>query len=307
MSVSLSVLVPVTITDAMLISSTVLETDHPQYVPATNYSAGTRCISVTTHRIYESLRENNIGHDPTDILNRTGAAPWWLDIGATNQRAMFDGEVSTQTISTSPLTVVVRPGVFNSLYLGNTEAETLNIMVRDVATGGEIYSHNRVLESSAPGDYYEYLFDRFKPQTDFLASNIEPYSAPEITLTLSSSSGKVKCGVLSIGDLRPLGLTQYGAKAKPKTYSYIKLNDFGENVIKRRKSAKDMSASAWITLAEADSVLEVITGLLDVPCVWIGTDLQGYAGLRVFGLGSGEISYDQPKDCLLTLNVNGLI
>lgn len=307
MSASLSVLAPVTIVDAMLISSTAPEADYPEYVPTTTYGTGARCISVTTHRIYESLRANNMSNDPTIINNRAGAAPWWLDAGPTNKWAMFDGEVSTQTIVNSPLTVVVRPGVFNSLYLGKIDAEFLSIAVRDAPGGEVIYSYSGELENSAPGDYYEHLFDRFKPQTDFLASNIDPYSAPEITLTLSSTSGLVKCGVLSIGDLRPLGLTQYGAKAKPKTYSYIKLNDFGESVIKRRKSAKDMSFSAWLKLTEANSVLEAFTELLDVPCVWIGTDLPEYGGLRAFGLGSSEISYDHPKDCLLTLNVNGLI
>lgn len=307
MSASLSVLAPVTIVDAMLISSTAPEADYPEYVPATTYGTGARCISIATHRIYESLRENNMGNDPTKINNRAGAAPWWLDAGPTNKLAMFDGEVSTQTIVNSPLTVVVRPGVFNGMYLGKIDAEFLEYVVRDAPGGEVISSYSGDLENSAPGDYYEYFYDRFKPQTDFLASNIDPYSAPEITLTLSSTSGLVKCGVLSIGDLRPLGLTQYGAKAKPKSHSYVKLDDFGNSVIKRRKSARDMSASTWLKLSEANSVLDVTTDLLDVPCFWLGTDLPEYGGLRAFGLGTCEISYDHPKDCLLTLNVNGLI
>jgi hypothetical protein len=112
---------------------------------------------------------------------------------------------------------------------------------------------------------------------------------------------------LSFGDLQELGETQYGAKAKPKTYSYIKVDDFGANTIVRRKSATDMSASAMLSLFEANNVNEIIQSLLDVPCVWMGSDLPEYRGLRVYGLGKGEISYDHPQDCMLTLNVEGLI
>ena len=47
--------------------------------------------------------------------------------------------------------------------------------------------------------------------------------------------------------------------------------------------------------------------LLDVPCLWIGTDLPDYNGLRSWGLGKGTISYDYPQDILVTVEVTGLI
>jgi hypothetical protein len=307
MSEFLSVLVAVDITDAMFISSTAPETDHAAWSSGTTYTVGQRCISTTTHRIYESLANANVGKDPTDIANRTGSTVWWQDVDPTNKWAMLDGEVSTQTVLASPLTIVIRPGFFNALYLGGVDAENLSVEVRDAPAGNIIYSFSGALEASMPPDYYEHFFDRFKPQTDFLASGIDQYNDAEVSLTLTSATGTVKLGVIALGDLRPLGKTQYGAKAKPKTYSYIKVDEFGKNKIKRRKAAKDMSLSAWLKLEEANSVLETITSLLDVPCVWIGTGLPEYTGLRVFGLGSGEISYDKPKDCLLTIDVQGLI
>jgi hypothetical protein len=307
MSASLSILAPIPITDAMFISSTAPETDYTAYNAATTYAIGDRCISTVTHRIYESLRATNINHDPTVATNLAGTAPWWLDVGPTNKWAMIDGEVSTQTSIASPLTVVIRPGHFNSMFLAGLDSETLAITVKDAPGGNVIYSYSGSLENSAPGDYYEYYFDPFKPQTDFLVSGIDPYSAAEITLTLTKGSGNVLSGILAMGDLRPLGQTQYGAKAKPKSYSYIKIDDFGNNVIKRRKKAKDISATAWVALSEANAVLDTITELLDVPCVLIGTDLPEYSGLRGFGLVSGEMSYDYPQDCLLSITLQGMI
>ncbi|MBP6708792.1 MAG: hypothetical protein KA223_06500 [Candidatus Accumulibacter sp.] len=304
---SLYVLPPIALTDAMFVSSTVPETDYAAYAAGTTYAVGTRCISAVTHRIYESLRASNTGNDPTAIVNRAGTAPWWLEVGPTNRWAMFDSVVSTQTTVASPLTVVLRPGQFNAVYLGGLDADQLALTVRDAPGGAVIYDATLVLEGSAPADYYEHFFDRFKPQRDYLASGLDAYYTAEITLTLTKASGSVKCGILALGDLKPLGATMYGAKAKPKTYSYIDIDDFGSLTIKRRKATTDVSLSAMLKLDEANTTLETIQSVLDVPCAWIGNDLPEYGGLRVFGLGSGELTYDLPKDCKLSLTIQGLI
>jgi hypothetical protein len=307
MTAKLSLLVPIAITDAMFISSTVAENDYAAYSSGTTYAVGDRCISTVTHRIYESLRASNIGHDPTDVTNRAGTSPWWQDVSATNKWAMLDDQVSTPTVAPLSLTFVLRPGAFNSIYLAGLYATTVVITVKDAPGGTVIYSHTNTLEGSQPADYYEYWFEPFRPQTDYLTSGLEPYSTMEVTVQLSSPSGDVKCGMVSLGDLRPLGATQRGAKAKPKTYSYIKTDDFGNATIKRRKSARDLSASALIDIADVNMVLDLLTSVLDVPCVVIGSDTDEFSGLRTFGLVSGEVSYDSAGNATLSITVNGMI
>lgn len=301
---SFSVLASVPISS--VVSSTATENEYPAWVIGTTYAIGDRCISTVTHRIYESVKESNTGKDPTDVANQSGTTAYWLDIGPTNRWAMFDSEVSTQTEIASPLTVVLRPGAFNAVYLCGLDAEAIEMTVQDEPGGNVTFSYSGTLEGSAPADYWEYFFERFRPQVDFIASGIEEYNAAEITITLTRSSGLVKCGVLAVGDLRPLGKTQRGAKAKPKSYSYIKTDDFGNTSIKRRKKATDMSATVVVDLSEANTVLQTVRDMLDVPCVWIGTGLPEYGGLRVFGLGSGEMSYEPPV-AILTLDIQGMI
>ena len=303
---SLSVLVPSTITSAML-TSTVAETDYSAWSSGTTYAVGNRCISTTTHRVYESLVASNTNHDPTDISNRIGATPWWLDVSATNRWKMFDDQTTSQTTATTSMTVTLEPGSFNAFALLGLSAETITATVTDLGSSTVLYSYTGDLEDSAPEDYYEYFFSAFSPQTDFIVDGLDSYSNMELVVTLSVVSGDVKCGMLQVGDLRVLGLTQYGAKAKPKTYSYIKINDYGENEIVRRKKATDLSCTAWLKVEEANSVANTLGDLLDVPALWIASDLQQHRALRVFGLGSGDISFDHYQDCLLTLNVNGLI
>lgn len=303
----LSVLVPTPITDTVLISSTAPETDYAAYNAGTTYAVGDKCISTTTHRIYESLRAGNLANDPTLIINRSGVTPWWQDAEPTNRHAMFDGEVNTQTELASPLTVVLRPGHFDSLFLAGIDAEQLAVTVTDTPGGTVVFSYDGILEDSLPDDYWSWCFGAFKPQTDFITSDIPPYHTAEMTVTLSSSSGTVKCGILSLGLLLQLGETQYGARAEPKTYSYIDTDSFGRTKIVRRHSARDMEGEAMLVLEEADSVLAIITSLLDVPVACIGTELPHYSGLRAFGLISGSLSYDAPKDVKLSFRVKGSI
>lgn len=302
---SLSVLAPIVITDTKLTSSTAPETDYAAWSSATTYAVGDRVIRA--HRIYESLKATNLDHDPTLPENQVGSPAWWLDYAPTNQWAMFDGEVSTQTILASPLTVVIKPGFFNSIYLGNIDAEHLVITVKDAPGGNVIYSYDADLESSAPGDYYEYFFDPFEPQTDFLASNIPPYNNMEATITLTSASADVALGIIALGDLRPLGTTQYGAKVKPRTFSSIVTDKFGKTKIIRRLATTDMSAVGILKLVSANTVIATLKSVLDVPCVVIGTDIPEYAGLRVFGLMSSDVEYINYEEVQVSINVQGMI
>ena len=302
MTATLSVLVGIEITDANLTSSTAAEpaTGEVAWASGTNYTVDTVVYRATTHRRYKCLIAGINAGLPEETPLR------WFDLGPTNRWAMLDGDTSTQTAVTSPCTVVLHPGHFNSVYLGGLDASDISVTVKDAPGGNVIYSYTGSLEGSMPPDYYEYFFDPFKPMRDLLLGGIEPFSNAEISVTLNSG-GPVKCAVLRVGDLRPLGRTLSGAKAKPKSYSRIKIDDEGHNVIARGKKAKDMSASALLAIEEANTVLETITDLLDLPCVWVCTDSPDYAGLRQYGLGSAEVSFDHTTHAILTLNVNGLI
>ncbi|UOD30698.1 hypothetical protein INH39_02830 [Massilia violaceinigra] len=308
MSQPCSVLAPVAITGAMIISSTVPETDHAVYNPATSYTIGQRCISTVTHRIYESVSASaNVGHDPTDLINQFGAVPWWVDQGPTNLWAMFDAFVSTQCVIASPLKIVLKPGSFNAVALFGLDADALSITVLDAAGGSVIYSYTGALEASEPADYYEYFFERFKPQTDFIATGLEAFNNAQITITLTKVTGPVKCGLIALGDMKPIGLTEYGAKVTPNSYSFIDVDRFGRTTITPGANTTDMSLQVKLGIAEANTVYATLKSVQAVPCVWIATDAADYASLRVFGLGTPTLSHDGPDECTVTLDVKGLI
>lgn len=305
---TLSVLIPVDIASGSVFqSSTATEADYTAWSSVTTYALGDRCISTTTHKIYESAASSNLNHDPTDINNRTGSTPWWIQVSPTNRWKMFDGESSSQTTYAIPLTVVLYPGFANSLYAGNLIGDSATITLKDSPGGATVFSETIQLENSYPPDWYEYLFSPFIQQPDLLIDGLPPYYTGELTFSLTASSGDVSCGMFQIGDLRPIGESEAGASAQPKTYSYIKEDDFGNNEIKRRKSARDMTVSAVVDLDYANTAIDIITTVLDVPTLWVATPLAAYSGLRVFGLGSAKYSYDYPLNGKVDVTVKGLI
>jgi hypothetical protein len=294
--------------NAGLIFSTLAENDAddaPLYDAAHTYAAGDRVRRAETHRVYESNVAGNLGNTPE--LNATGDAAKWLDLRPTNKWAMFDGDTSTQSAAPSALTVVLRPGAINALYGAGIDADQVQVCVQDAPGGNIILNYTEALEASQPGDYDEYFWGRFKPKTDFLVTGIDQYHQCVVTVTLTKTAGTVKCGVLLAGDQIPLAASQRGAKAKPRSYSYIKTDDFGNTTIKRRRATTDLSGTAWVERAEASWVEGVIQSVLDVPVVVIVSDDAQDYGLRGYGLLSAEISWDFPQDCQLSFSLQGLI
>jgi len=307
-SSTFSVMLPVDIySGSVFQSSTATEADYAAYNSGTTYALGDKVISAATHKIYESAANSNTGHDPTDINNRTGSTIWWNEVSATNRWKMFDGESTSQTTTASPLTVVLRPGFVNALYAGNLIGDQAVITMKDAPGGTVVYSNTVQLENSYPPDWYEYFFAPFSQQPDLLIDDLPPYYNCELTFTLSATSGNVSCGMFQIGDLRPIGTALSGASAEPKTYSYIKVDEFGNNTIVRRKSAKDMNVDVIVDLDYANTALDILASVLDVPTLCSATATLEYSGLRVFGLVSAKHSYDLPTAGKTSLSIKGLI
>jgi hypothetical protein len=305
---TLSVLLPVDIYGAgVLTSSTATEADHSAWSGATTYALADRVISTSTHMIYESAAGSNLNNDPTDINNRTGSTIWWIEVSPTNRWKMFDGESNSQTTFATPLTVVLAPGFVNSLYAGNLIGDSAIITMKDVPGGTTVFSETVQLENSFPPDYYEYFFSPYSQQPDLLIDDLPPYYGCELTFSLTATTGNVSCGMFQVGDLIPIGESMEGASAEPKTYSYIQIDDFGNNEIVRRKSARDMNVSAIVDLDYANTAIDIITSILDVPTLWVASPLSAYSALRVFGLGSAKYSYDYAHTGKVDITVKGLI
>ena len=307
-----SILAPITITAAMITSTNVTPEDPNPVWGSNNYAIGDRVYKAATHRVYEAAQVMTSGAPkdpalPANQFNAAGEITFWIEVGPTNLYAMFDGLVSTKTRRATNITITLKPGYFNGFALFGLEAEHIVVTVKDAPGGTVIYSIDEALEGSAPADYYEYFFDRFKPLRQFIATGIDPYNNAEITLTLTSSSSEVAVGMFALGDLRPVGVPLSGVSVEPIDYSSVITNEFGETEVRKRNNATGMAISAKMDIEDANTVLDTIKEVLGTPVVVIGSQVTMYEALTVFGLVSARQTYDDYGEPVVNITVKGLI
>lgn len=304
----MNILIPITVTDAMLVSSSVAEAapSETAWVSAGAYVVGDLRIRTTTHRVYQC------------ILDHTGrtALPendhlYWDDSDPTQRWAPFDTETSTEATGTSPMTYVLSPGFFDSARLYKLTGSSLAITVKDGPGGTVLETRTISLFEEALG-LYEYLFTPARPKGKVIADGLPIHPTAEVTFTITGPS-TVGVGMIAVGQARQIinpstwGGTEYGASVEPMTYSRIKTDDFGKTKIKRGNSATGMRATVILPIADANFALQTIQQVLDVPVSVIASGLPNYAGLNVFGLANAVLTYKSPTHSELAVNVKGSI
>jgi len=311
----MNILVPITITDAMIGAGTTIAepaAGETAWVSASNYVLGDRRIRTTTHRVYECVQ----AHTGRTALPEVDTA-FWLDAGPTQRFAPFDTYTSTAATATASITYVLSPGYFNAISLYGLTGTQIVVSVKDAPGGTEIYRYPATGAASLtepPTGWYDYMFGKRRAIQKLVLSNLPIRPTAELTVTVTAASGAaVGIGMINVGDLTPLlgdaewGGVTGGASAEPTSYSYIKTNDDGTTTIKRRGKATNLRATVVIPRQKADAALATVQQVLDVPVSWIATTSQGFDGLNVFGIGSCSMSYDSYGIATLQVNVKGLI
>ncbi|MFZ6747421.1 hypothetical protein [Undibacterium sp. Ren11W] len=254
------------ITSARLISSTVPDIGAGE----TAWVSGEVC-AVNVERIRPS-----IGRAFSRIIAGGGAiAPEddpvnWKDIGASNKKAMFDLYRNSQTSAASPLTVVLAPGKrVDSLALtGMTQVTSATIEVRVGAT--VVYTRVLNLDNRRTLSWSDYYFGEFSTKPSVILFDLPPFTGAQITVTLVSTTGTVKCGGCVIGTAVDIGDIEYGAEDEPLNFSLIERNKWGDaNLVPRRSVPK----TAQTLLAKKSHVNKIreVRNLLDaVPAIWAG-------------------------------------
>jgi hypothetical protein len=307
----MKILPPLTITDANFGAGTTIAepaAGETLWVSGT-FALGAKVIRTTTHRVYECVQAHSARatfpeNDPT----------FWQDIGPTQRYAPFDFYRSTAATTTTSLTYQLNVGIFNTVALYGLVGSSVTILIK--ATPGGTVIHNQtysLLED--PPNWYEYLFSSLLQKDKLIVQNLPIRNTAELTLTVAASTGAtVSLGLFNIGNIIPLYIegsvgagVEWGATAEPTTYSFIKTLDDGTLTIVRRHKATNMRCRVTMPKASADYALDIFQRYLDIPVSWIGVDVEGYSGLSPFGLGSGELIYENFSTSKFQITVKGLV
>lgn len=303
------VLIPVSLTDAMLTASSIAEpaAGETAWLSGGTYAIDDECIVVATHTVYSAVRDHS-GRAISPELDEK----YWLPKRPTLRWAAFDGYSSTAAKTAGTLSYTLRPGFCNAIDLLALVGSAVSVTVKDGPGGAVLMSYTSDLLEPFAG-MYELLTNLPRQRSKLLLKDLPFVPDPEITISITNgASGAVAVGMVALGDLRPLlddasGMgTIQGAQAKPGTFSYIKTNSDGTWNIVRGADTTDMSFTVVMPLESANYALATIQSVLGVPCCIVASLDGRFDGLNIFGLPSGVLKYGNPL-CEFPLDVKGTI
>jgi hypothetical protein len=295
------VIKPSTFVAAQLVSTTATDSQ-ATWASGTNYAADVQVIRL--EGLYQSLQASNLNHPPES------SPTWWTKLGPSNRWAMFDDQVSTQTVQTTgPLVAVLSTGAMDSLAVLGVDADSVRLVVQDGSGGPVVYDQAQGMAAEAVLSWYDYFFnDPSFRRTQALFTGIPLFGASVATLTFSSGS-PVRVGHVAFGRMKAVGGIRYGARAGIKDFSRKDTDDFGTTTFVKRAYSKYITGSLEVEKVALNQVQNLLSTLRATPVVWVGSDDPYYSDtLMVFGFYRDfYCSIDYPVKSIYSLEIEGLI
>jgi hypothetical protein len=262
----MKIITPVTITDGMLVSSSIPETEHPAWNSATNYATGTRAIRASTHSVYQRLAPGGVSATPPE-----SDPAGWVRVGPTNRWAMFDRATGTLSSASSSISVTLAPGLVRGLALLDVEANSVTVtMVND---GDTVYARTVNLNSGDGVDSWDaYFFEDIVLKRVVVLTDLPPYAGGEVTVSITGV-GTVSVGTVAIGSLFTIGKPLSDAEIGIVDYSKKSTDEFGATTVVERPYANRLNMLVMADTGRVPEISRRLTLIRATPVVWIGSDI----------------------------------
>lgn len=229
---------PVTVTDAVLTSSTVTEPE-TLWNSGTTYGAGAAVYRVidNVHQRFLSLQAGNLNKIP----EAASSSAWWQATGATNRWACFDatfGSITTRADSIGMVLTLPASERATTLYLGAVSASTVRVQVSDPLAGAVYDVTRSLVDPLGVTDWWLYFMEPVTRVDELLVADLPPGAGSILTLTLTDTGATVELGNLVLGVAQALGVTRWEANLGIRDYSVKAEDDFGNQFIQERAFRK---------------------------------------------------------------------
>lgn len=288
----ITIIKPMAITPAMLVTTDVTEADYATWAVGTTYVLADRVID--NHLIYQSLASSNVGNAPATTPAK------WVQVSATNRWKLFDLVSSSQTAKSTSMTYSVRPGtVVTGLAAVNLTGVT-SIRVRMVsdAYGGvydKTFDCSRLPSSSG---WWSWFFGRRSETLSAYFDDLPSFADGVITVDFTGLTS-MAVGSLLLGTVARWGVgVQYGMTMGIRDYSIKQTNEWGDTVLTQRSYADKDKLSLVVQRPDIRALRVYLAGLRATPCLWITPDDTLYGYYQDFEI---LISYSTVCDCDITL------
>lgn len=302
---AIAIVEPVTITDSMILSSNLSESDYSAWNSGTTYALGDRVILTSTHKIYESLQASNLNKNPTTETT------WWIEVSPTNKWRCFDTSSTTQTLATgiSPPVISYEFELGQAAncvaFLNVTGCNTIHIVMDD-PTYGIVYDEEVSLaRTQLSSDWWAWFFGTRREKNQYIALDLPTYPYATITVTLDGTPD-LGVGVIMFGQQQNFSLgMRYGARLGIQDYSRKETNDFGDTVFVTRAYAKRASYDVFLENEELDTFQKYLSSIRAIPCLWVGSN--EFEATTIFGFYKNfDILLNYPNHSECSLDIEGL-
>lgn len=260
------VIPPLTITDSILYSSTVTETDSNDlgasaWSSGSGYSVGAYVYRPTTHKIYQCVSTVTAASAASLALpevNVYATVPNWTEVRPTNKFAMFDLLRNTRTVATSTITVVLKP-------VQRVDA----IAILDLVNVSHVY----INVSYNAGASNVTLIDADITTDNVVKINVPPYYNTTITITLTGT-GTIECGVCAVGIAENIGILQRGAGSDFTSFSRVDRDTYGNASMVQKRSIPTIRVTTFLDAKQVNRVAALRDSVNALPVIWCGLDDQ---------------------------------
>lgn len=293
------VIPPITITPAMVVSSTIAEPDTGEavWVSGASYTLGQKCILLSTHKVYQRVVAGAGTTAPNlDLTN-------WVEVGPTNRWAMFDIYRNSPSVFNTATTVVLAPGSrVDSIAIMGARISDVSVSIEH--DGEVIYTYSAPMQARLVVDYYDYFYADFNYKNSVLMLSIPPVLNPIITIT-TSQQGSISSIV--IGRQTYIGMTRTGHTNDALNFSVIDRDIYGTTTLIPRRNIPRTSQEIVVHKKDVNDVLAIRNALRASPAVWSGLDDDTedyFEALLILGIYKEmTISLDYPEYATCTLEL----
>lgn len=251
-------LLPLTVDDNVLVSSSIPEDDAPAYDADTVYGVDETCV--VAHQIYKSLLASNAGHYPPS--NLSGTTPWWSASGYTNRWRAFDPYANTTTHSDGDQTHVLAVSYCDAIAMFGLIAESVDIKVENTS-GDVVYATTVELLLSDPQNIEEYVYAS-REYSEVLWVYIPIMTSAIVTITLHGEAG-TDVGKIVPGESKYLGDAQWEPTLGATDYSKFSTNDFGGIYLSQGAYAINPEGDLLIESSQLRAAMRVALSLRATP------------------------------------------
>lgn len=292
-----NIISPMVVTDTELTASNIPEDDAPEWDGATEISKGAYRISTITHRIYESMQDGNINHNPVG-----DDGTWWLDLRATNRWSAFDNRRSNQASRADEITYSITPTMdCDAISLFGLLAGSVRIEVWDGAT--KIYDETFVMvDKGRVTGPYTWFWGGIVYARQKVLNGFPGYVGHRIDVTISAPGAVAKVGHIVMGKNHLLGKIVGTVDAEHVSHSRKEYDDYGDEVMLKRGSTRKLTIPIAVPTIQGPRVMSIVDEVDGLVTAFYGSPTGADFGVEGLGFVDGHTQpLDAGEDAVFTI------